>query len=94
MDNPIYFELTLKNSSEIGFEFESEEQKIDFGFDTPVIVSTSNIPIYEGEYEITPSADGVTLLTQDLRMTANVVINPIPSSWGRIGWNGAYLTVS
>lgn len=93
MDNPIYFELTLVNDSEVGFELKNDSQ-FEFGFDTQINVSTSNIPVYEGSYEVTPSADGVTLLTRDLRMTADVVINPIPSSWGRIGWNGAYLTVS
>lgn len=90
---PIYFEIELKDDSEIEFDLENKNQ-IEFGFDTQVNVTTSNIPDYDGDYEVTPSADGVTLLTQDLRMTANVVINPIPSNWGRIGWNGAYLTVS
>lgn len=49
---------------------------------------------YEGSYEITPNAETQTLETKNLRMTDNIVINPIPSNYGRVDWNGQYLTVS
>lgn len=51
-------------------------------------------PDYMGPYEVTPSEYEQVLLTEDKRMTANVVVHPIPSNWGRITWNGSYLTVS
>lgn len=125
MDNPIYFEIVVKDiSNEISFDFETSQQidfgfetsnyfeietvenaneiefeiisdnQIDFGFDTQVNVTTSNIPTYDGEYEVTPSEESVTLHTANLAMLRDVVINPIPSNWGKIGWNGAYLTVT
>ena len=49
---------------------------------------------YVGEYTVTPSQEEQTLSTKNLRMTDDVKINPIPSNYGRIDWNGQYLTVS
>ena len=49
---------------------------------------------YTGDYTITPSDETQTLITKNLRMTDNIVINPIPSNYGRVDWNGQYLTVS
>lgn len=49
---------------------------------------------YTGEYEVTPSQETQTLETENKRMTGNVTINPIPSNYGLITWNGAFITVS
>lgn len=51
-------------------------------------------PRYDGPYEVTPSAEAQTLDTGGLVMTGNVTINPIPSNYGLITWDGATLTVS
>lgn len=56
------------------------------------------IPIYPisyaGAYEVTPSAQTQTLETNGLMMTANVTVNPIPTNYGLITWDGSTLTVS
>lgn len=49
---------------------------------------------YEGAYEVTPTQETQVLQTENLAMTRNVVINPIPSNYGLITWNGSVLTVS
>lgn len=49
---------------------------------------------YGGPYEVTPSAETQTLSTDGLVMTRDVTVNPIPSNYGLITWNGATLTVS
>lgn len=49
---------------------------------------------YTGEYEVTPSEETQILQTMNKNMTQNVTINPIPSDYGRITWNGSVLTVS
>lgn len=49
---------------------------------------------YTGAYEVTPSEETQTLETYNKRMTGNVTINPIPSNYGLITWNGAFITVS
>ena len=49
---------------------------------------------YTGDYELTPSAEAQVLETKYLRMTDNLTINPIPSNYGLITWNGSTITVS
>ena len=49
---------------------------------------------YDGTYTVTPSAETQTLYTADKLMLYNVTINPIPSDWGHITWDGSVLTVS
>lgn len=61
---------------------------------TPIARELVERDPYTGIYEVTPSAETQTLLTKNYRMTDNVVINPIPSNYGLITWNGATLTVS
>lgn len=52
------------------------------------------VPVYEGVYEVTPTEETQILNTNNLKMTDNVTINPIPSNYGLITWNGTTLTVS
>ena len=49
---------------------------------------------YTGEYEFTPGEDTQTIEIQDKTATRNIVINPIPSNYGLITWNGRTLIVS
>lgn len=49
---------------------------------------------YTGDYEVTPSNEIQVLNTNGKSMTDNVTINPIPSNYGLITWNGGFLTVS
>lgn len=58
-----------------------------------VVIAGDVSPAYRGEYEITPSDSAVVLETGGLKMLDNIVINPIPSNYGRIAWNGSTLSV-
>lgn len=49
---------------------------------------------YSGQYEVTPTESTQVLDTAYHKMTANVVVNPIPSNYGRITYNGSTITVS
>lgn len=49
---------------------------------------------YEGEYSITPSAEEQTIAIQGKWARRDIVVQPIPSNYGLITWNGAILTVS
>ena len=51
-------------------------------------------PIYSGLYEVTPSSTEQVLETDAFYMNGNITINPIPSNYGLITWNGSTLTVS
>ena len=49
---------------------------------------------YQGDYTVTPTTYTQTLSTSGLVMEQDVTINPIPSNYGLITWNGSFLTVS
>ena len=50
--------------------------------------------VYTGAVEVTPSSEVQTLETAGLMLNESIVINPIPSNYGLITWNGSKLTVS
>ena len=49
---------------------------------------------YEGDYAVTPSEEVQTIPTELKLMAQDFVIQPIPSNYGRIAWDGTTLTVS
>lgn len=49
---------------------------------------------YTGPYEVTPSSEEQILSTSGLLLTGNIRVNPVPSNYGRVDWNGSYITVS
>ena len=48
---------------------------------------------YTGETVVTPNEETQTLYTNGKNMPSNVIVNPIPSNYGRIAWNGSTITV-
>ena len=63
-------------------------------FENPVLREAISGEQYTGAYSVTPSNQPVTLPTNGKVLLQNVVVNPIPSNYGLITWNGAFLTVS
>ena len=63
--------------------------------ETLATVSEVKQPVeYQGVTEVTPTQETQTLRTANLLMPVDIVINPIPQSYGLITWNGSTLTVS
>lgn len=56
------------------------------------------IPIYptpySGTIDVTPSGERQTLPTAGYMLQADIVVEPIPSNYGLITWDGTTLTVS
>ena len=50
-------------------------------------------PSYEGDYEFTPSEQTQVIDMSGQRAKQNIIINPIPSNYGRVTWNGTSLTI-
>lgn len=61
---------------------------------SPVLREHVDTDPYAGPYTVTPTQSTQTLSTEDLLMVQDVTINPIPSNYGLITWDGAVLTVS
>ena len=49
---------------------------------------------YEGSYEFTPSGERQEIEIENKRATQNIIIDPIPSNYGLITWDGTTITVS
>ena len=58
------------------------------------IPSAIGVDPYQGEYRITPSTQTQTLNTSGKYLQNNVVVEPIPSNYGLITYNGSIITVS
>ena len=57
-------------------------------------IARGDIDLYGGPYEVTPTQATQTLQTRGHTLQNNVTVNPIPSNYGLITWNGVVLTVS
>lgn len=68
------------------------------GSDGAKLTVDQGIPIYPtdytGTYKVAPTNRTQTLPTKGLMMSKDVVVDPIPSNYGLITWNGSTLTVS
>lgn len=49
---------------------------------------------YTGAYDVTPSSEAQIIPIANHIASRNITINPIPSNYGLITWNGSILTVS
>lgn len=49
---------------------------------------------YTGEYHFTPGDEEIVVETTDKYLSENIIIDPIPSNYGHISWNGSVITVS
>lgn len=67
---------------------------IELGVSEQIVIEDHDTLPYTGEYEFTPTEDTQTVRINGLRATRNITINPIPSNYGKITWNGSVLTVS
>ena len=67
----------------------------DLGVTIEPPIARSYIPRepYPGPYTITPGDETQIIPINGLRATQDIVINPVPSTYGRIAYNGGYLTV-
>ena len=52
------------------------------------------LPPYEGPVTVTPTQETQVLQTRQTTLLTDITINPIPSNYGLITWDGSVLTVS
>lgn len=53
-----------------------------------------DVDLYDGPTEVTPGEDRQVLRTANKTVIQDIIVNPIPSNYGLITWNGSTLTVS
>lgn len=59
-----------------------------------IITAISDRPAYTGPTEVDPTQGTQILYTANKTVLSNITVNPIPSNYGLITWNGSTLTVS
>lgn len=83
----------------LGGDISTTTNKINGEFVTEKVslsgdIKTGTPPFYSGEYEVTPSEQEQTIPIEGKVAKENITINPIPSNYGLITWDGTTLTVS
>ena len=68
------------------------DEAIEMETDTEITIGGTDT--YDGQYIVTPTEETQELHTVGLLMKHNVTVNPIPTNYGRITWNGSTITVS
>lgn len=84
------FTIAFETDGEFVAEFQREES-FDSSFDH--VVEVGHLTPYEGEYSFTPTNEVQIIPTQGLTLAENLEIQAIPSNYGKVSWNGAYLKV-
>lgn len=87
LDGGLSVNLRLDGELSVGFCLDGTPDKV-------IKITEYDLPVYDGATEITPSNQAQVLQTTNKALTRNIVINPIPSNYGSITWNGSILTVS
>lgn len=59
-----------------------------------VKIVAGNAPEYDGAYEVVPCESVQTLKIKNKQATEDIIIDPIPSNYGLITYNGSIITVS
>ena len=71
-----------------------QENILTVAFSEPIVREIVGGEPYDGSYEVTPSSEEQTLSTTGKLLSRDLKVNPIPSNYGLITWNGVTLTVS
>ena len=72
----------------------SEAQAESEAWEVDVVSGVSGGIPYGGAYEVTPSSQPQMLPTASRVLARDIVVNPIPSNYGLVTWDGSTLTVS
>lgn len=59
-----------------------------------VTVISDKYPEYAGPVSVTPSEEVQTLEVSGRVVMQNIVVDAIPSNYGRVSWNGSHLMIS
>lgn len=85
--------LDVDDDEPIGLAVD-DDVGIEFGTDEYIRTHSTDYPTYDGQTEFTPSRESQVVETTEHVLLTDIVVNPIPSNYGLIQWNGAVLTVS
>lgn len=91
------YELVADGEANLEFLIDGEscfEEDYVVDGEAGVVLGGGGHPAYTGPTEFTPTQSVQYAQTAGTSVLANIKINPIPSNYGLITWNGSTLTVS
>lgn len=92
MTGPIQIKMSLHEDSPLSMKLVDITESCNVKLDVKINKITADY--YEGQYVITPSSEKQVFSTKYLTMADDFTVNPIPSNYGLITWNGSTLLVS
>lgn len=92
MSFPIPVRLTVDTDRAIPLVVSNSNVTVSVGLATPIVASI--VPEYDGDYDITPTSTAQVFQTNGKKLTHDFIVEPIPSNYGLITWNGSTITVS
>lgn len=57
-------------------------------------VYSVGVPTYDGPQEVVPGRHAQVLRTDGTKVVGDIVVDPIPSNYGLVTWDGSVITVS
>lgn len=90
-ETEVVFHATFTSSETFNASFTSDAT---FAAGFGEVIKIADVPVFGGPYEATPSNVAQIIPTSQMLMTENFTVNPIPSNYGLITWDGSVLTVS
>lgn len=75
-------------------DVELSQEEYELEMNTAIVINQIVGDEYDGPYEFTPTQETQTVAIERLTATQDITINPIPSNYGLIAWDGSVLTVS
>jgi hypothetical protein len=85
--------VTLSESRTIvPIQLEDNNELIPMQYTAP-IQFIERVDWYDGSYDFTPSEQSQTIEISDKTARANIIIEPIPTNYGRITYNGSTILV-
>lgn len=84
------FNVTFETAGNLAVAFQNEEA-LNCGFDSTIRIG--DFDIYDGDYDITPSDEVQVIPIEGKQARHDITIQPIPSNFGHIAYNGAFLSV-
>lgn len=79
--------VVIDGDLSLDYQLDGEAEKV-------IRVTEHALPVYSGATTITPSTETQTLHTANTSVLSDITINPIPSNYGLITWDGSKLTIS
>lgn len=91
--NPIIVPLNIA-SDRMAVPLSVSSNTEQLALDVACVIVSGMSEHYAGAYEFEPTDSAQIIPIKDMVADANIVINPIPSQYGKISWDGSVLTVS